>query len=518
MKVYYKETPRRIDAIAGIVIILTGIVLVCFWYHCPEFRAVNVADSFVDANQFINGANFKELGFWELRFTADYAVGPKQYHPFYYIHNGPLSEIINGIYQKLGLVKVEWQRLLCIVWTLLGYVFFYAMLRLLAGPLVALWSLIIAVSNPFVIYWGDNLFFSHQWMFIYASFYFLLRYIRKSSLVSFFIAWSSFFFATLCNYELIPLIAIFALGLKLFKLESISRQKLFIFLSAPLFAFCLRNLLIIWAVGYQIWYRDLIEILLHRTFGIKTSLMEMYKHIPVIMWDEDPKIPPKFLWLLYIRLENLYGYGWSPLLIALSFPFLRRRLLPQTAVTRIYRLILLFFIMGVGWYLLFPQHTSAHFHHWPMLFFLPFSSLLWSCVLVGLWQNITRLPVKIICSAVILCSITAARIINFVPPKPFAGIEALRRYEGRILVTHCVPTLVEYYTKAPAAFCASEKHFKDLLQGKYKFFLRDDKLKPPQPEFFFSVYDWDGGRLAKHFSLVERGPDYAIYRLQGKIK
>lgn len=516
MKVYYKEMPRRIDAIAGIVIILMGIALVCFWHHNPEFRAFHVADSFVDANQFINGANFRELGFWKLRFTADYAVGPEEYHPFYYTHNGPLSEIINGIYQKFGLVKIEWQRLVCIVWTLLGFFFFYKMLRLLAGATIALWSLLIAVSNPFVFYWGDNLFFSHQWMLVCLSLYFLIRYIRKPSLTPFFTAWGAFFLVALCNYELIPLMAIFVVGLKLFKLESISVRKLLIFLCAPLIAFCLRNLLVIWAVGYQIWYRDLIEIFLHRTYGIKTSLMEMYKQVPVIMWDEDPKIPQKFLWLLYIRLENLYGYGWSLVLIALTFPFLRRWILPQTAASRIYRLILLFFIMGMGWYLLFPQHTSAHFHHWPMLFFLPFTCLLWSSALVGLWQNITRLPAKIICSAVIICAIVTARILNFIPPRSFAGIDALRRYEGRVFSTNCVPTLVEYYTKVPAAFCASEKHFIDLLQGKYKFFLRDDKLNPPQPEFFFSAYGWNDERLAHYFPLVERGQDYAIYRLQRK--
>jgi hypothetical protein len=505
---------KRANAIVGIIVILSGTTMLFLWFLNPEFRTLYVGEPFVDANQFIPGANFRELGFWNLRFTADYAIGAEQYHPFYYTHNGPLSEIINGIYQKFGLVRIEWQRLICIVWTLVSFLFFYALLRLLVGPVVALWSLIIAVSNPYVIYWGDNLFSSHQWMLVYLSLYSLVRYIRKPSLTPLFIAWGAFFLAALCNYELIPLIAIFALGLKLFKLESISRQKLFIFLSAPVFAFCLRNLLIIWAVGYQIWYRDLIEIILHRSFGIKTSLMEMYKHVPVIMWDVGATIPQKFPWLLYLRLENLYGYGWSLVLIALSFPYLRSRILPQTAVSRIYRLILLFFIMGSAWFLLFPQHTSAHFHSSTMLLFIPFSCLLWSSVLVGLWQNITRLSVKIICSAVILCAIATARIINFIPPKPFAGIDVLHRYEGRVLCFNTDPTLVEYYTKTPVAFCASEKQFRDLLQGKYHFLLKNDKLDLPQPEFFFSVYGWDEiFPLAHYYPLVERGPDYAIYGL-----
>lgn len=513
MIIYVKQS-KRINIIAGIIIILAGMVMLYLWHLNPEFRTLYVGDSFSDANQFISGTNFRELGFWKLRFTADYAVGPAQYHPFYYTHNGPLSEILNGIYQKFGLVQIEWQRLVCIIWTLFGFLFFYAMLRLLAGQTVAFWSLVVAVTNPFVLYWGDNLYSFHQWMLVYLSLYSLVRYIRKSSLVAFLLAWLAFFFLTSSTYELVPQIAIFALGLRIFKLESLSTRKLLIFLSAPLAAFFLRNFLIIWAVGYHVWFRDLIEILLHRTFGIKTSIMEMYKHAPVIMWDTEIVIPKHFLQNLYLKLENLYGYGWSLFVIALAIPCFRYWVLPKTDMSRMYRLILVFFIMGISWFLLFPQHTSAHFHGSTMLLFLPFTCLLWSSVLVGLWQNITRLPAKIICFAVILCAIATARILNFVPPKPFPGIDVLRNYEGRVFCTDSIPTPVEYYTKTPAAFCGYEKQLRDLLQGKYYFFLRDDKLNLPLAEFFFCIHGWIDNWLAHYFPLVERGPGYAIYRLQ----
>jgi hypothetical protein len=149
-----------------------------------------------------------------------------------------------------------------------------------------------------------------------------------------------------------------------------------------------------------------------------------------------------------------------------------------------------------------------------MLLFLPFSCLLWSCVLIGLWQNRTGLAAKILCSVIILGAITMARIVNFVPPRPFPGIDALSRYEGRVFCTNSIPTLVEYYTKTPAAFCAYESQLQNLLKGKYYFFLKSRGADLPRPEFFFSVYGWNNRRLAERFPLVERGPDYAIYRLQ----
>lgn len=513
--VIYKEKSVAIDIFAAIVIICAGIIMLYLWKLNPEFRTLYVGEPFVDANQFIPGSNFNQVGFVRLRFTADYAIGPAQYHPFYYTHNPPLSEIINGLYQKFGLVRIEWQRPICIVWTLLGFLFFYAMLRLFAGSIIALGGLIIAITNPYVIYWGDNLFASHQWMFVYASLYFFLQNIRKSSPLFFSLAWISFFCASFSNYELIPFIAFFALGLKIFRIERIPLRNVFIFLLAPLVAFCLRNLLVIWAVGYSVWIRDLVEILLHRTLGITTHFMEIYKKFPVIIWNPYPVLPKNYLQLLYYRLENLYGFGWSLIFILFAFPTVRHRLLLAKAAL-LFRLILLFFMMGIIWYILFPQQTSEHFHSHTMLLFLPFACLIWSSAIIGLWQNVNYAPIKAVGLSVILCAIISARVLNFVPPKPFPGIDMLKNYEGKVFCTNVIPSLVEYYTKAPAAFCGYEEQFKDLRNGKYYFFLRNEQMPAPSPEFFFSVYGDVDQELAPYFPVVQQGDEYIIYRLKPK--
>ena len=151
-----------------------------------------------------------------------------------------------------------------------------------------------------------------------------------------------------------------------------------------------------------------------------------------------------------------------------------------------------------------------------MLFLLPFASLVWGSVAAGLWKNIRHLPLRIFSLALILSAITAARVSNFIPPRPFPGIEALRRYEGKVFCTNAIPMLVEYYTKVPAAFCGYDGQLKDLDREQYYFFMRTDKMPSPRPEFFFGVYGYYDAELASCFTLVERGRDYAIYDLRKK--
>ncbi len=508
-----EDKRTKVDLIAVIFIVLAGITMLYIWHKVPMHRTLYVGEPFVDANQFISGANFKQLGFWKLRFTADYAIGPKEYHPFYYTHNAPLSEIINGIYHKIGLTRIELQHLVCIIWTLMGFLFFYAMFKMLVGPVAAFCCLAIALTNPFVIYWGDNLFYSHQHMFFYGGLYYFLRNIRKFSYLSLIFSWLFLFCSSFNNYEFIPMAVFFIVGIRILRLETFSIRRLSVFLSAPLAAFYLRNLLVIWALGYNFWYRDIIEIFLHRSLGIKTSLMEIYKQFPVIMWDIDAYLPPAYLLNLYLRLENLYGYGWSVFLIALIFPFIRRRILPLDSGKRLFHLILLVFVSSAIWYLLFPQQTSAHFHSHTMLLFLPFTCLILSSVLIGLWKNIRYLPIRIFVCWIILSVIFAARLVNFKPLKPFPGINTLKKYEGKIFCTNAIPTLVSYYTKTPTAFCGYEEQLRNIISGKFYFFLRRD-LKPfPSAEYFFVVFGWNNDWFMRNFTLVERGKDYAIYRL-----
>lgn len=507
---------RRTDLLCWAVILLAGAVSLYLWHLNPEFRVKNVGEPFANANQFIVGKNFKDFGFLNSRFLPDYAVGDKEYHPLYGTHNPPLAEMINGLYQMAGLTRIEWQRLVCIVWALLSFWFFYATIKSFLNASVALWSLVIAATNPFVLYMVDDLYFGLEWLFVYASFYFLFRYLKDKRRIFVSLSWFCFFCISFSEYEFIPLMVMFVVGLKLLKLKKVSYRLLCLLLSAPAAAIAVHQSLAISTIGFDLWYRDMLEIFLHRTLGVRTSFLEIYRASPLLLYDIEAILPRGYPRLLYARLEGLYGYGWSLLSAGLLFGLIRRRVLPDGLQARSSRLLLLFFAMGAVWYVLFPQHTFVHFHSYTMLLFLPFTSLLWGSVVSNVWQRAMRVRVKIACFALILFALGAARVHHFVYPQPFPGIDQLRKYKGVSFCTNVIPTLVEYYTQTPAAFCGYWEEFHALKEGRYHYFLRQDKRPLPTPELFFSVDSDFDQELTSNFPVLEQGPGYIIFKLPKK--
>jgi len=488
--------------------------MLSLWSRNPEFRTPQVGDSYVDANQYIPGMNFARFGFRNLKFTADYAVGPEEYHPFYYTHFPPLSDIINGVYHRLGLSRVPAQRLPGILWTLIGFFFFYKLIKALAGDAVALAGLLVTVSNPYLLYWGDSLFSSHQWMFVFAGLYFLVSDIRRPSGLSRGLGWAGFFCAAFSNYELIPFMVLFAAGVKILKLEELSLRKLLFFLSAPAAAFLLRNVLIIWALGFEFWHRDLAAIFLKRSYGLSSTFADIYDKFPVVIWDRSPEVPEGYLLLLYRRLENLYGYGWSAAAVLLLFKSIRKRVASACGSPGIIRLAALFLIMGSAWFFIFPQHTATHFAGSTPLLFFPFSGLLWGIFIVGIWRGAGNLKLRLGGVMLILAALSIGRLINHVPHRPFPGIESLPAFEGKVFSTNAIPSLVQYYTEAPAAYCNTKKRFSGFLEGDHYFLLRDDRIPHPEPEYFFSVDGFKSRELSDSFTLVESGVRYEIFRLR----
>lgn len=509
---------QKFNQAALVVVFCALLAMFVNWCFYPQFRDLHVGEPFVDANQFIPGKNFKEQGFLELKFNADYAIGDKGYHPFFYTHNPPLSEILNGIYQIIGLEEIQWQRLICMVWTFFSLIFFYLLIKDLLGAKIALVSLIVTVTNPYFIFWGDNLFSSHQWFFVYASCYYVLRYLVDEKRWQIIISWMLFFLAAFSNYELIPFISIFIVGIKIFNIRKINIKTLVIFLLAPISAFILRNLLVIWALGFSFWYKDIIEIVLHRSFGIKTGLSDIYNKFPVIMWDAEANLPNNYLWLLCRRLEELYGYGWIILttIVFIIYIFFKKRLSRQTI--HIMQVLVIFFIMGFIWYLFLPQHTWVHFHSSTMLLILPFTSILWSSFFVYFIKKIKSKILTEIFTIAGVILIIFSRIDSFIMPKPFPGINRLVEYQGKVFASNAIPTLIEYYTNAPAAFCGYDYQLNNLLEGKGYFFLNAQQGKKALPvcEYFFSFDNWKRQRLRKEFKLIEEGDRYAIYKILQK--
>ncbi|MDP8235029.1 MAG: glycosyltransferase family 39 protein, partial [Candidatus Erginobacter occultus] len=440
----------KFDRLAVLLIAGLGVVLFLVWWNFPFYKSFSQGDPYLDANQYLPGRNFAERGFFREYLLAEYATGPEEAYPLWYTHNPPFSEILSGVYYRLGMEDISQQRVAAILWNLLAAWFFYLLVKQLATPRAAVFSLAVYISNPVYIAWGDNLFVNHQWAFAFMAIYFFLRSADRrpqdhcedpersqglplghcedpersegdeaiSGEVGIASAWrprndrtggegtgrpraftalSAVFFFLLCysNYEYVPFVALFFIGTKLLKLREVPWSRIGLLLGAGAAAVLLHQLCVIRAVGMDFWILDKAESLLHRTgLGI-TPLMEIYRQAPILMWEEQTLLHGSYsltsFWKnFYCHLENFFGWGWGPTLAAAVI--FGRYLLPDGGPGRkkIRRTILLFFGAAVFWFVVFVQHTADHQWGSTILLFAPFAAFLCGAVLAGLYENFLR--------------------------------------------------------------------------------------------------------------------------------
>jgi len=312
------------DRLALLLIVILGVVLLLVWAKFPIYKSFSQGDPYLDANQYITGKNFGERGFITEKFLPDYATGPKDCYPLWYTHNPAFSEILSGIYYRLGLHDISQHRPISIAWNLLSAWFFYLLLKQLSSPRTALLALAVFISNPLYIAWGDNLNIHHQWCFIFAGMYLFLKSAddRKRSKILLWSATILFFLLCYSNYEYVPFVAIFFIGVKFLRIRRIPWTRVILPLGAGLMAIAIHQLSVIWAVGHDYWLLDKTETFLHRTGMGVTPLMEIYKKIPLLMWEDKAKLTggltlSTHFKSFYLHLENLFGWGWAVLLVAI---------------------------------------------------------------------------------------------------------------------------------------------------------------------------------------------------------
>jgi hypothetical protein len=583
----------KFDRIALILIVALGIILFLVWSRFPDYKAFSQGDPYLDANQYLPGKNLAERGFNKEHFLAEYAIGPEECYPLWYTHNPSFSEILSGFYYRAGLREISQQRIIAILWNLLGAWFFYLLLKRLTGSLVALFSLAVFISSPLYIAWGDNLFTNHQWCFAFASMYFFLKSadstqckelsgpegpqlregkpgpdnrrwtgkpdkplrvkkllpqnLLKFQSAKFFLGAAAFFFFLLCysNYEYVPFVFLFFIGLKLFKIRQFTWPRIFPMLGAGLSAIIIHQLCVIRAVGLNYWLLDKAEALFHRTGMGMTSLMEIYNKIPLLMWEDRAKLHGGFVLStyledIYFHLENLYGWGWAIGLIAVCV--FKRVLLPGNSTQRekIFRSIILFFIMSGFWFITFAQHTADHRWGSTILLFGPFVAFLFGSMLAGAGTNLLRkkpgddvqrrptskerIILGIMVIILVLGGLIFGRVRTFRPFKAYPGIDALKKYRGAYFLTSSIPTLVSACTGTPTGWLSGKSPAQMLFQVRY--LINPDCKLIFEPEYFFSpqhpefpdfarpVDTW----LSANYEIEEKGEDFTIYNLKEPLK
>jgi len=531
------------DRLALLLIVILGVVLLLVWAKFPIYKSFSQGDPYLDANQYITGKNFGERGFITEKFLPDYATGPKDCYPLWYTHNPAFSEILSGIYYRLGLHDISQHRPISIAWNLLSAWFFYLLLKQLSSPRTALLALAVFISNPLYIAWGDNLNIHHQWCFIFAGMYLFLKSAddRKRSKILLWSATILFFLLCYSNYEYVPFVAIFFIGVKFLRIRRIPWTRVILPLGAGLMAIAIHQLSVIWAVGHDYWLLDKTETFLHRTGMGVTPLMEIYKKIPLLMWEDKAKLTggltlSTHFKSFYLHLENLFGWGWAVLLVAIC-P-LKQYLLPGEPGKRkiLIRSIFLFFSMSIFWFIVFAQHTADHQWGSTILLFAPFAAFLFGSVLDGLYCNFihqetvgnhrishkgpVRRIIGIVLIILLLSGLVLGRVRTYRPYKAYPGIESLQKYRNRHFLTSSIPTLVSSFTGMPVGWLAG-KH-PALMYSHARYLVNPQHILSSPPEFFFSprhpeypnfartVDIW----LAANYEIEEKGEAFTIYNLK----
>ena len=531
-----KSAIIKFDRAALVLISILGAVLFLVWARFPDYKTFGQGDPYLDANQYLPGRNFARRGFLKEHLLAEYASGPEECYPLWYTHNPSFSEILSGLYYRAGLREISSQRIIAILWNLLGAAFFYLLLKRLAGARLALFSLAVYISNPFYIAWGDNLFTNHQWCFAFAAGYFFLRSAdlsassrARAAAFSLGAAALSFFLLCSSNYEYVPFVALFFIGVRLLRIREVRWSRILLLLGAGLAAVAFHQFCVIRAIGFDYWLIDKTESLLHRTGLGVTPLMELYRKAPVLMWEEQARLHGSFTlsayWKdFYLHLGFLFGRGWGILLIVI---FLSRLLLPGKLPERkrLRRIILLFFAMSVFWFAAFVQHTADHQWGSTILLFGPFAALLYGSVLAGLYENFLRKRdagrriAGLVLISLLLGTLVLGRARAFHPFQSYPGVSALKKYRGRHFISSAIPTLVSAVTGTPTGWMAGNHPAQMLFRARY--LVNPDCPLNFKPEFFFSPRhpeDPDFARpydnwLSANYEIAVRGGNFTIYDL-----
>jgi hypothetical protein len=116
-------------------------------------------DAFSDARAALAGKNFVDLGFLPLHFLPVEIARPTRPIPVkeeIYTHYPPGSELLNGLYRRLGIDDLRDWRLIAAAASLLGLVFWFLGLRVLFDDTVALLGLATYALNFTFIWLGDS--------------------------------------------------------------------------------------------------------------------------------------------------------------------------------------------------------------------------------------------------------------------------------------------------------------------------------------------------------------------------
>ncbi|HEX2689731.1 MAG TPA: glycosyltransferase family 39 protein [Kofleriaceae bacterium] len=249
----------------------------------------NWGDPWSDGNAMTAGRYFARDGFWKTAFTPILDVGPLGNDSLRYTHYPPLPDLVAGVIQKaIGSGHLAIHRLFAIAFSAIGLALLFKYLRALWGEGLATLSVLLIATNLLFIQYADTVHHIPLYsMTGFACLWAALRWLddrRPRALIAVSAATFLCFLSSYDFYFFLPIMILATVWLRGAKvLRGHGLALVVVFAGSGLASIIVKNLLVIWAVGYSGWRSDLIFQFFERATATRSRV---YKQMlgDIVFW------------------------------------------------------------------------------------------------------------------------------------------------------------------------------------------------------------------------------------------
>jgi hypothetical protein len=386
-----------------IALLILGLVAAHALWYATESLTVDRGDAYADCFVLVAGQHFYEQGFARCHWLPVHQPGLLSQPLEIYTHYPPLPDWINALERLLfGWDNLFLFRLLPIICLISGYWAWYRLVCLVSSPWIALLALTFLASREIYSQLIDNIHgHSYHEALRLWGFYLIVRlafkhnpthspgiceeterqppvihpgWVAGFSLLLFINAWSS--------YESILDLQIVLWGTLFWLCRYRPAVSLLPLLLAPVLAFVLQQALNLWAVG-STHLADIKDTLILRTSGGVTSSPMVTDNLwdyLLLLWERFNSLLGVPVWMLGFFVAGLfikpvgqrgslrydcYAITQGPVVECEQSECIEtgegRGEVSNPLSVSPWRLILLLFIAGASWWIIFPSHTCIHY-------------------------------------------------------------------------------------------------------------------------------------------------------------
>jgi hypothetical protein len=390
-------------------LLILGLLFLLVAFPRSLYPDLDHADEYSDANVLNAGENFAKLGFIKCRFLPMFEPGLDSPQDLY-THYPPLGDIFNGLLRVI--FKSDSLRLfrgVSLFFSLFTLLFWYLFVKVFTrNAFVSILAALFYLSSPLFLYGLDSLGIGYTEFLrstVFLTFIIMVDSTGRRKKVFFTLLWGALVLESLFTFDYIIYFSLFFL---LFKIvfrkteEELPKAAILLLFLAPVFGFLLH-------LAQNIWYFG----------GVHTALQDM-KNIAVerAAHSKDSSGVLNFpAWWQYVITRNfslvlLFNYFiLLPFFLFAAFLYRSLSSVNKKEIGPILRLLLIFAVCGISWYILFPSHSFAHtFLSFLSRHLMPFAAITFAlfCYIVFSYikiNNPRNLAGKIILGIIILAII-----------------------------------------------------------------------------------------------------------------